>query len=100
MDLHEIVRVIPPRSLTMVGSCRRIMDVETSEAIEKLGIRIAALEQSLRAEMRGLFAESRRETDERFGEARRHTQVLYESLRDDIRMVAEGVATIAAKLDR
>ena len=76
------------------------MDVETSEAIEKLGVRIDALEQSLRAEMRDLFAESRRHSEEIVGEARRHSQVLYESLRDDIQMVAEGVATIAAKLDR
>jgi len=35
----------------------------------------------------------------RFAESRRHTDVLFESLRDDIRMLAEGFATLSAKLD-
>ena len=34
-----------------------------------------------------------------FADAKRHTSVLYESLRDDIRIVAEGVATIVGKVD-
>jgi chromosome segregation ATPase len=35
----------------------------------------------------------------RFAESRRHTDVLFESLRDDIRMLADGVATLNARLD-
>jgi len=64
------------------------MDVETSEAIEQLGERIDALEGSLRHEFRAGLAENRR-----------HTEVLIESLRDDIRMLAEGFATLTARLD-
>jgi hypothetical protein len=105
----------------MVGSKKsRVMDVETSEAIEQLGRRIDALEGSLRGEFRAGLArlesrfgglesrfdglESRFDTMEsgleaRFAESRRHTDVLFESLRDDIRMLAEGFATLTAKLD-
>jgi hypothetical protein len=72
----------------MVGSNPRDMDVETSEAIEQLGQRIDAVELSLRHEFRAGLAENRR-----------HAEVLIESLRDDIRMLAEGFATLTAKLD-
>ncbi len=64
------------------------MDVETSGAIEQLGRRIDALEGSLRHEFRAGLAENRR-----------HAEVLFESLRDDIRMLAEGFATLTARLD-
>jgi hypothetical protein len=64
------------------------MDVDTSEAIEQLGQRIDAVELSLRHEFRAGL-----------GENRRHAEVLIESLRDDIRMLAEGFATLTAKLD-
>jgi len=64
------------------------MDVETSGAIEQLGRRIDALEGSLRGEFRAGLAENRR-----------HAEVLFESLPDDIRMLAEGFATLTAKLD-
>jgi hypothetical protein len=71
------------------------MDVETSEAIEQLGQRIDALEGSLRGELGSLRSEFRAG----LAENRRHTEVLFESLRDDIRMLAEGFATLTAKLD-
>ena len=37
--------------------------------------------------------------DERFAESRRHTEVLFDSLRDDIRILVEGFATLSARLD-
>ena len=82
------------------------MDVETSEAIEQIGQRIDALEASLRGELgslRGEFranlAEMGSRMEQRFDENRRHTEVLFESLRDDIRILAEGFATLSARLD-
>jgi len=94
------------------------MDVETSGAIEQLGRRIDALEGSLRGEFRAgldalegsLRGEFRAGLDALEGslhaefraglaENRRHAEVLFESLRDDIRMLAEGFATLTAKLD-
>ena len=75
------------------------MDVETSEAIEQLGQRIDALEVSLRNEFRAGFAENREHAEGLFAESRRHTDVLIESLRDDIRILAEGFATLTARLD-
>ena len=83
------------------------MDIETSEAIEALrtdlrrvettltvrivGVesRIEASESSLRAEMRQIREETRR-----------HAEVLFESLHDDIRMIAEGLASLDAKVER
>jgi hypothetical protein len=85
------------------------MDVETSEATGQLGQRIDALEGSLRGEIgsvRGEIGEVRSEigslrSEVRAGlaENRRHAEVLFESLRDDIRLLAEGFATLTARLD-
>ena len=82
------------------------MDVETSEAIEQLGQRVDLLEGSLRGELGSLrgdiragLAEMELRLERRFEENRRHTEVLFESLRDDIRILAEGFATLSAKLD-
>jgi len=79
------------------------MDVETSEAIERLGERIDALDVSLRAEFReGLAAtraELRTEFREGLAESRRHTEVLFESRRDDSRILAEGFAVLSTKLE-
>ena len=93
----------------MVGSNPNAMDVETSEAIEQLGQRIDALEGSLRGEFGSLqtkfgflqseFGSLRSDVRDGLAENRRHTEVLFESLRDDIRMLAEGFATLTAKLD-
>ncbi|HZT78131.1 MAG TPA: hypothetical protein VFA27_15865 [Vicinamibacterales bacterium] len=87
------------------------MDAETVDAIDRLSDRIDRLEVSLRGEMAqmqdGLRGEMSRMGDDlraefRTGlsENRRHADVLFESLRDDIRLVAEGVAHLAVKIDR
>ena len=112
------------------------MDVETSEAIDRLTNRIDALgldlrgemvEQgvSLRAEMAAQTAELRSEMAAQAAELRsemtaikgelrggiqqlaepvednrRHADIQFGSIRDDIRIVAEGVATLAVTLDR
>jgi hypothetical protein len=85
------------------------MDVETSGAIEQLGRRIDALEGSLRGDFGSLrgevgslrddFGSLRGEFRAGLAENRRHAEVLFESLRDDIRMLAEGFATLTARLD-
>ena len=60
------------------------MDVKTAEAIAKLGDRIDALLVALRSDC---------------AETRRHAEMVFESLKDDIRILAEGFATLSAKLD-
>jgi hypothetical protein len=108
------------------------VDVETSEALERVGERIDALgislrreigagDASLRGEMRAMGASLRGEMQamgaslrdematmreelfsefrEGLAENRRHSQILFESVRDDIRMVAEGVAALSAKIE-
>ena len=78
--------------------------------IDRIGARIDALEASLRdessslraelrAESSSLRAELRAEFREGFAQNRRHTEVLFESLRDDIRMLADGFAAVSTKLD-
>ena len=74
---------------------RRPMDIETSEAIEGLSHQIVRL----RGEVHGLRGEIQR-VAERAEDNRRHADIQFESVRDDIRIVAEGVATLAVKLDR
>lgn len=64
------------------------MDAETAGAIAQLTDRIDALETSLRVEIRTGFAAVRREM-----------HVLNESVRDDIRILAEGFATLSIKID-
>ena len=59
--------------------------------------------QQLRAEMAAIREELRGEIQQLAGRVednRRHTDIQFESIRDDIRIVAEGVATLAVKLDR
>jgi hypothetical protein len=55
-----------------------------AEAIATLGYRIDALLVALRSDC---------------AETRRHAEMLVESLKDDIRILAEGFATLSAKLD-
>lgn len=75
------------------------MDIETAEAIEQLGQRIDAVNLSLRNEFRAGLSEMEAQMETGFAESRRYTQVLVESLRDDIRILAEGFATLSAKRD-
>ena len=58
------------------------------EEFTKLIPGIAERREPLRAELRDAFLESRR-----------HTQMVFESLQHDVRMLIEQVATIIAKLD-
>ena len=97
------------------------MDLEASNAIDflrqDLGQRITAVEDALRGEARGLREEMhgelrvlreemhgelrvlRNEMREMRGELMRHAMVLTDRVRDDIRIVADGLAMVSAKLD-
>jgi len=85
---------------TMPGSSSQAMDVETAEALDRLGERVDRLEVSLRGEMAAMRDELRGEFRTGLAETSRRMKVLYESLRDDIRPLAAGVAHLAAKIDR
>ncbi len=61
---------------------------------------IRSLRAEIRSDMDSMADGLRAYTDDKFEENRRHFQVLAEDLRGEIRLVAEGVATVDAKVDR
>jgi hypothetical protein len=65
---------------------------ESSSVRDELRAEIRSQSSSVRDELRVEFREG-------FAENRRHTEVLYESLRDDIRILADGFAAMSTKLD-
>ena len=100
------------------------VDPETSSAIESLrqdlGLQITAVERDVRGEIRELRGEIgelriqigglreelhgetrkiRGEMHEMRDELMRHAMVLTDSVRNDIRIVADGLAAVSAKLD-
>lgn len=110
--------------MTVDDVTMKIMDVETVEAIDRLGDRIDAVETTLGnridtvetalgnridavhdslgakvADVRTESAAVRTELRQGLEENRRYTLMLNESTRHDIQMVAEGVASLAVKLD-
>ena len=60
---------------------------------------IHAVNASLHDDMATLRQELRTEFREGLAEDRLHSQILFESVRADIRMVAEGVAALSAKIE-
>lgn len=88
------------------------MDIETFEAIGSLRGDIQRVETSLldeigklraetvtRVEFKGEIGTLRGEMSAMREELKRHTDMRFESLRDDIRIVAEGFASLSAKID-
>ena len=87
------------------------MDIETSEAIEtlradlrrvehNLGGRIDDGETRLRLRIDGVEPTLRVEMGDLRDDLRRHFEISTENLRDDIRIVAEGLIALNAKVDR
>lgn len=101
----------------MVGSGLAQMDIETFEAIEglrtdirrvetTLGARIDRFDLRLDGEIRELAGgmgqmrdQLREEIRTTRDELRRHFDIIAESLRDDIRMIAEGVIALDGKVE-
>jgi len=84
------------RRATMLRSSASAMDMETAETLDAIRGEIRRVETTLSAEI----DELRNALLESAAAGQRHTQVLFESLRDDIRLVAEGLAVVGAKVDR
>src|SRR5947207_127879 len=100
------------------------MDTETAEAIDRVGQRVDTLEMSLRGEIAALREDVREQFSavheqfsavheqfsgvreqfagvrEHLADNRRHATMQFESLGHDIRIIAEGVANLAVKVDR
>jgi hypothetical protein len=98
------------------------MDIQTAKAIDRVRtdlrrvdtkLRKAIAELATKAELREAIAEATAglatkgqllataaELREGLADNRRHAEVLTESVRDDIRIVAEGLALLGEKVDR
>ena len=72
---------------------------ESASLRDDLRVESASLRGELRNESSSLRTELRAEFREGLAENRRHTEVLFESLRDNIRMLADGFAAMSTKLD-
>ena len=71
------------------------MDIETAEAVETLRPDIHCVEREVIRVEASLSAKMRELNDE----TKRHTDIRFESLHDDIRIIAEGVVALSVKVD-
>ena len=86
----------------------RRADAKLSNALAELAtkkelreaIAAAVAPLATKAQLREDLADLRAELREGLAENRRHTEVLTASVRDDIRIVAEGLAVLGEKVDR
>lgn len=79
------------------------MDRATATAIRKVNERIDTLDREVRGELAVLRDEMGGGFDSLRGEiadSRRHSQLLFESVQESIRVIADGLAHVAAKIDR
>jgi hypothetical protein len=71
------------------------MDAETTDAVDTLRADIQRVETSVRELGTSLRVDMRESRDD----TKRHMDIVAECLRDDIRMIAEGVVALAVKVD-
>ena len=82
------------------------MDAELRAYLERIDSRLDESHRRLKATSAGLDQNDRRleavaaQVDSRFDETRRHFDVVAEGMRADIRLVAEGVSSLAERVDR
>jgi hypothetical protein len=85
-----------------LGQVRGELHSEIADLRGELRSQIAGLRGELRSDIADLRAETRAEfvrVRDEIADGRRHTQILYESLHDDVRIIAEGVVALSAKVD-
>lgn len=114
IETSEVIDRINARIDALEVSLRAEIRGESSRVRDELRAEIRSESSSLRSELRtestslrtelrdessSLRAELRTEFREGLAGNRRHTEVLFESLRDDIRILADGFAAMSTKLD-
>jgi hypothetical protein len=81
---------------------RRMTQAEMEEALEKLNVQVSSIRQILPTLATKQDLEqyaTKADLRDGIADAKRHTDILVESVRDDIRLDAEGVASIITKVD-
>jgi hypothetical protein len=99
IELHEVEVRLSARIDAAALEVRDQLGEEIVESGMKLRGEMAELSTTLRGEMGGLGTILRGEFRDGLAENRRHAEVLVETVRDDIRIVAEGVVALTAKVD-
>ena len=98
-EMHELIGELRSEMNGQIDGLRS----EMHEQVDALQIEMRTRGVDLRGRMQAIAAdlrtEFRQDLRDGFGENRGHTEVLFKSLRDDIRIVAEGLANVVAKLD-
>ena len=84
------------RLTARIDDTEQRLTVRIDDTEQRLTARIEDTEQRLTARIDETAQQLRGE----IVDTRRHSDVLFESLRDDIRLVAEGLAAVSAKVDR
>ena len=74
------------------------MDIETAEAIDTLRTDIRHVEKTLTSRIDGVESSLSGKMQELHEDAKRHSDVQIESVREDIRILAEGFATLSVEV--
>ena len=79
------------------------MDIETAEAVDTLRADIHQVEREvvrLESSLTAKIQHVETSLTVKIEEVTRHADIGFESVRDDIRMLAEGFAALSARIDR
>ena len=106
IETSEVIDRIGARIDALDASLRAEFRAEFSSVREEFRGEFSSVREefrgefsSVREEFRAEFSSVREEFREGLAQNRRHTEVLFESLRDDIRILADGFAAVSTKLD-
>jgi hypothetical protein len=76
------------------------MDIETAQAIDTLRVDVYHVDSSLQSQIDKAESTLRAEMRKLHSDAKRHADIIGESLHDDIRMLAEAVVSLTEKIDQ
>jgi hypothetical protein len=98
-ELRPEIHTIRAELRTEMHTIRDELRAEMHTVRDELRTEMHTIRDEVGTDMNGMRDELRAEFRGGLAENRRHTEVLFDSVRDDIRIVAEGVAALSAKID-
>jgi hypothetical protein len=101
-DIHGVEREVTRVDTSLTGEIARVETSLTGEIARvdtSLTAEIARVETSLTAKIERTETSLTAKMHELNEDAKRHSDVQFESVRDDIRILAGGFATLSARID-